>query len=127
MFVNNLSLIWQFILIVKIRSLKQHRTTALHYENFENTSGERHYTYYFLMYTIQKTLHIKVKQQNRHSQQSLSEFFRTFSPSYIFRLSCTRMGQWAIGHVTIEGGIVQTIPENTPLYQALNQGFKEGW
>ncbi|XP_026227195.1 E3 ubiquitin-protein ligase CBL-C isoform X3 [Anabas testudineus] len=46
--------------------------------------------------------------------------------SYIFRLSCTRMGQWAIGHVTIEGGIVQTIPENTPLYQALIQGFREG-
>ncbi|XP_008302155.1 E3 ubiquitin-protein ligase CBL-C isoform X2 [Stegastes partitus] len=46
--------------------------------------------------------------------------------SYIFRLSCTRMGQWAIGHVTMEGGIVQTIPQNTPLYQALVQGFKEG-
>lgn len=37
------------------------------------------------------------------------------------------MGQWAIGHVTIEGGIVQTIPQNTPLYQALIQGFMEGW
>ncbi|XP_070691280.1 E3 ubiquitin-protein ligase CBL-C isoform X2 [Pempheris klunzingeri] len=46
--------------------------------------------------------------------------------SYIFRLSCTRMGQWAIGHVTTEGSIVQTIPQNTPLYQALMQGFKEG-
>ncbi|XP_068426251.1 E3 ubiquitin-protein ligase CBL-C isoform X3 [Clinocottus analis] len=46
--------------------------------------------------------------------------------SYIFRLSCTRMGQWAIGHVTSEGGIVQTIPQNKPLYQALIQGFKEG-
>ncbi|XP_042345586.1 E3 ubiquitin-protein ligase CBL-C isoform X2 [Plectropomus leopardus] len=46
--------------------------------------------------------------------------------SYIFRLSCTRMGQWAIGHVTNEGSIVQTIPQNTPLYQALIQGFKEG-
>ncbi|XP_053182506.1 E3 ubiquitin-protein ligase CBL-C [Scomber japonicus] len=46
--------------------------------------------------------------------------------SYIFRLSCTRMGQWAIGHVTIEGGIVQTIPQNIPLYQALIEGFKEG-
>lgn len=46
--------------------------------------------------------------------------------SYIFRLSCTRMGQWAIGHVTKEGSIVQTIPQNTPLYQALIQGFKEG-
>ncbi|KAI4871210.1 hypothetical protein NFI96_003476 [Prochilodus magdalenae] len=45
---------------------------------------------------------------------------------YIFRLSCTRMGQWAIGHVTIDGTIIQTIPENTPLYQALIQGFREG-
>ncbi|KAM6968097.1 E3 ubiquitin-protein ligase CBL-C [Aplochiton taeniatus] len=46
--------------------------------------------------------------------------------SYIFRLSCTRMGQWAIGHVTNSGSIVQTIPQNTPLYQALAQGFREG-
>ncbi|XP_031708996.1 E3 ubiquitin-protein ligase CBL-C isoform X2 [Anarrhichthys ocellatus] len=46
--------------------------------------------------------------------------------SYIFRLSCTRMGQWAIGHVTSGGSIVQTIPQNAPLYQALIQGFKEG-
>ncbi|CAJ1062647.1 E3 ubiquitin-protein ligase CBL-C isoform X1 [Xyrichtys novacula] len=46
--------------------------------------------------------------------------------SYIFRLSCTRMGQWAIGHVTNEGNIVQTIPQNTPLYLALIEGFKEG-
>ncbi|XP_071239504.1 E3 ubiquitin-protein ligase CBL-C isoform X3 [Salvelinus alpinus] len=46
--------------------------------------------------------------------------------SYIFRLSCTQMGQWAIGHVTGDGGIVQTIPQNTPLYQALIQGFREG-
>ncbi|XP_062311425.1 E3 ubiquitin-protein ligase CBL-C isoform X2 [Osmerus eperlanus] len=46
--------------------------------------------------------------------------------SYIFRLSCTRMGQWAIGHVTNNRGIIQTIPENTPLYQALIQGFREG-
>ncbi|XP_053289481.1 E3 ubiquitin-protein ligase CBL-C isoform X1 [Pleuronectes platessa] len=45
--------------------------------------------------------------------------------SYIFRLSCTRMGQWAIGHVTTEGSIVQTIPENTPLYLALIEGFNE--
>ncbi|KAG9276481.1 E3 ubiquitin-protein ligase CBL-like isoform X1 [Astyanax mexicanus] len=46
--------------------------------------------------------------------------------SYIFRLSCTRMGQWAVGHVTFDGSIVQTIPENTPLFQALIQGFREG-
>ncbi|XP_072316313.1 E3 ubiquitin-protein ligase CBL-C [Eucyclogobius newberryi] len=46
--------------------------------------------------------------------------------SYIFRLSCTRMGQWAIGHVTSEGDIIQTIPQNTPLYMALIQGLNEG-
>lgn len=46
--------------------------------------------------------------------------------SYIFRLSCTRMGQWAVGHVTIEGDIVQTIHQNTPLFLALIQGYKEG-
>ncbi|XP_029360169.1 E3 ubiquitin-protein ligase CBL-C [Echeneis naucrates] len=46
--------------------------------------------------------------------------------SYIFRLSCTRMGQWAIGHVTVEGDIIQTIPQDTPLYQALIEGFREG-
>lgn len=37
------------------------------------------------------------------------------------------MGQWAIGHVTSDGNIIQTIPQNTPLYQALIQGFNEGW
>ncbi|KAK2854785.1 hypothetical protein Q7C36_006654 [Tachysurus vachellii] len=46
--------------------------------------------------------------------------------SYIFRQSCTRMGQWAIGYVTPVCSIVQTIPENIPLYQALIQGFRQG-
>ncbi|XP_055019433.1 E3 ubiquitin-protein ligase CBL-C isoform X2 [Boleophthalmus pectinirostris] len=46
--------------------------------------------------------------------------------SYIFRLSCTRLGQWAIGHVTTDGAVIQTIPQNTPLYLALIQGYKEG-
>ncbi|KAJ8005260.1 hypothetical protein DPEC_G00144790 [Dallia pectoralis] len=46
--------------------------------------------------------------------------------SYIFRLSCTKMGQWAIGHVTGDSSIVQTIPQNTPLFETLIQGFKEG-
>lgn len=50
-----------------------------------------------------------------------------FSLSFIFRLSCTRMGQWAIGHVTAEATIVQTIPQDTPLHLALIEGFKEGW
>ena len=47
-------------------------------------------------------------------------------PSYIFRLSCTRLGQWAIGYVTADGNILQTIPHNKPLFQALIDGFREG-
>ncbi|XP_078389651.1 E3 ubiquitin-protein ligase CBL-C-like isoform X2 [Cetorhinus maximus] len=47
--------------------------------------------------------------------------------SYIFRLSCTRMGQWAIGYVTDDGGILQTIPQNKPLFQALIEGQREGF
>lgn len=31
--------------------------------------------------------------------------------SYVFRLSCTRLGQWAIGFVTPDHKIVQTIPQ----------------
>lgn len=42
--------------------------------------------------------------------------------SYVFRLSCTRLGQWAIGFVTAEGNIVQTIPQSKSLYQALIDG-----
>ncbi|XP_048880247.1 E3 ubiquitin-protein ligase CBL-C isoform X1 [Brienomyrus brachyistius] len=47
--------------------------------------------------------------------------------SYIFRLSCTHMGQWAIGHVTKDGTIVQTIPQDIPLSQALVKGYQEGY
>uniref|UniRef100_A0A672ZP43 E3 ubiquitin-protein ligase CBL n=1 Tax=Sphaeramia orbicularis TaxID=375764 RepID=A0A672ZP43_9TELE len=47
--------------------------------------------------------------------------------SYIFRLSCTRLGQWAIGYVTADGNILQTIPHNKPLFQALIDGFREGF
>lgn len=49
-----------------------------------------------------------------------------FVCSYIFRLSCTRLGQWAIGYVTADGNILQTIPHNKPLFQALIDGFREG-
>ncbi|KAI2659765.1 E3 ubiquitin-protein ligase CBL-B [Labeo rohita] len=48
-------------------------------------------------------------------------------PSYIFRLSCTRLGQWAIGYVTSDGNILQTIPHNKPLFQALIDGCREGF
>uniref|UniRef100_A0AAX7UC74 E3 ubiquitin-protein ligase CBL n=1 Tax=Astatotilapia calliptera TaxID=8154 RepID=A0AAX7UC74_ASTCA len=47
--------------------------------------------------------------------------------SYIFRLSCTRLGQWVIGYVTDDGNILQTIPHNKPLFQALIDGYREGF
>nr|ACO15072.1 E3 ubiquitin-protein ligase CBL-B [Caligus clemensi] len=47
--------------------------------------------------------------------------------SYVFRLSCTRLGQWAIGYVTSEGNILQTIPQNKSLCQALLDGSREGF
>ncbi|KAI1278465.1 E3 ubiquitin-protein ligase CBL [Halotydeus destructor] len=47
--------------------------------------------------------------------------------SYVFRLSCTRLGQWAIGYVTPDGNILQTIPQNKSLCQALLDGYREGF
>ncbi|XP_055915518.1 E3 ubiquitin-protein ligase CBL-B-B isoform X1 [Eupeodes corollae] len=47
--------------------------------------------------------------------------------SYVFRLSCTRLGQWAIGYVTSDGEILQTIPQNKSLCQALLDGHREGF
>nr|XP_053643453.1 uncharacterized protein LOC128696301 isoform X1 [Cherax quadricarinatus] len=47
--------------------------------------------------------------------------------SYVFRLSCTRLGQWAIGYVTSDGSILQTIPQNKSLCQALLDGQREGF
>ncbi|XP_022242009.1 E3 ubiquitin-protein ligase CBL-like isoform X2 [Limulus polyphemus] len=47
--------------------------------------------------------------------------------SYVFRLSCTRLGQWAIGYVTADGTILQTIPQNKSLCQALLDGYREGF
>ena len=46
--------------------------------------------------------------------------------SYVFRLSCTRLGQWAIGYVTMDAKILQTIPQNKSLCQALLDGQREG-
>eukprot|EP00051_Salpingoeca_urceolata_P001570 m.42043 g.42043 ORF g.42043 m.42043 type:complete len:496 (-) comp11509_c1_seq1:163-1650(-) len=46
--------------------------------------------------------------------------------SYVFRLSCTRLGQWAIGFVTPQHKIVQTIPQSKSLYQALVDGAADG-
>lgn len=39
-------------------------------------------------------------------------------------MSCTRLGQWAIGYVTAEGEILQTIPQNKSLCQALLDGHR---
>ncbi|XP_021345020.1 E3 ubiquitin-protein ligase CBL-B-B-like [Mizuhopecten yessoensis] len=47
--------------------------------------------------------------------------------SYVFRSSCTKLGQWAIGYVTAEGQILQTIPQNKSLCQALLDGQREGF
>ncbi|XP_050415752.1 E3 ubiquitin-protein ligase CBL-B isoform X1 [Patella vulgata] len=47
--------------------------------------------------------------------------------SYVFRLSCTRLGQWAIGYVTSDAQILQTIPQNKSLCQALLDGQREGF
>ncbi|RXG72200.1 E3 ubiquitin-protein ligase CBL [Armadillidium vulgare] len=47
--------------------------------------------------------------------------------SYVFRLSCTRLGQWAIGYVTTDGNILQTIPQNKSLCHALLDGHREGF
>lgn len=41
--------------------------------------------------------------------------------SYVFRLSCTRLGQWAIGYVTADRMILQTIVQNISLSQALTE------
>ncbi|KAM3601946.1 uncharacterized protein V6R79_021810 [Siganus canaliculatus] len=61
------------------------------------------------------------------TSQCLSSTSSPGSSSYIFRLSCTRLGQWAIGYVTADGNILQTIPHNKPLFQALIDGYREGF
>ncbi|XP_065560225.1 E3 ubiquitin-protein ligase CBL-B-like isoform X3 [Artemia franciscana] len=55
------------------------------------------------------------------------EKYKNKPGSYVFRLSCTRLGQWAIGYVTADGSILQTIPQNKSLCQALLDGYKEGF
>eukprot|EP00116_Pleurobrachia_bachei_P011989 sb/3472251/ len=46
---------------------------------------------------------------------------------YLFRLSCTRLGQWAIGYVTEDHQILQTIPNNKSLCEALIRGAQDGY
>ncbi|XP_066584731.1 E3 ubiquitin-protein ligase CBL-B [Prorops nasuta] len=57
----------------------------------------------------------------------LQKYCITKPGSYVFRLSCTRLGQWAIGYVTSDGDILQTIPHNKSLCQALLDGHREGF
>ncbi|CAB4060356.1 CBL [Lepeophtheirus salmonis] len=45
-------------------------------------------------------------------------------PGYVAFLT---LGQWAIGYVTAEGNILQTIPQNKSLCQALLDGSREGF
>lgn len=47
--------------------------------------------------------------------------------SYVFRQSCTRLGQWAIGYVTSDKRILQTIPQSRSLLQALVDGHRDGY
>ncbi|CAF1483791.1 unnamed protein product [Adineta ricciae] len=46
--------------------------------------------------------------------------------SYVFRLSCTHLGQWAIGYVTMNKEIRQTIPSTKSLVQSLIDGEQTG-
>ncbi|KAA0198461.1 E3 ubiquitin protein ligase CBL [Fasciolopsis buskii] len=45
--------------------------------------------------------------------------------TYVFRLSCTKLGQWAIGYITEDLKILQTIIQNKSLAQALLDGERE--
>ncbi|VDN97774.1 unnamed protein product [Rodentolepis nana] len=47
--------------------------------------------------------------------------------SYVYRLSCTKLGQWAIGYITEDLGILQTIIQNKSLAQALLDGERDGF
>ncbi|CAB1348534.1 unnamed protein product [Coregonus sp. 'balchen'] len=69
----------------------------------------------------------KVFRQALHEFHPISSGLEAMALNYIFRLSCTRLGQWAIGYVTADGNILQTIPHNKPLFQALIDGFREGF
>uniref|UniRef100_A0A0N5AUH3 E3 ubiquitin-protein ligase CBL n=1 Tax=Syphacia muris TaxID=451379 RepID=A0A0N5AUH3_9BILA len=59
-------------------------------------------------------------------KQKLQKFINK-PGSYVFRLSCTRLGQWAVGYVAPDGKIYQTIPQNKSLIRALVDGSREGF
>uniref|UniRef100_H0UVE9 E3 ubiquitin-protein ligase CBL n=1 Tax=Cavia porcellus TaxID=10141 RepID=H0UVE9_CAVPO len=58
--------------------------------------------------------------------QARLQAYRDKPGSYIFRPSCTRLGQWAIGYVNSDGSILQTIPPSGPLSLVLLEGQKDG-
>ncbi|KAH7732177.1 E3 ubiquitin-protein ligase CBL-B [Aphelenchoides avenae] len=57
-------------------------------------------------------------------KQRLQQFINK-PGTYVFRLSCTRLGQWAIGYVAPDGKIYQTIPQNRSLIQSLVDGGRD--
>uniref|UniRef100_A0A915D0H4 E3 ubiquitin-protein ligase CBL n=1 Tax=Ditylenchus dipsaci TaxID=166011 RepID=A0A915D0H4_9BILA len=59
-------------------------------------------------------------------KQKLQQFINK-PGSYVFRLSCTKLGQWAIGYVAPDRKIYQTIPQSKSLIQSLVDGSREGF
>lgn len=44
--------------------------------------------------------------------------------SYLFRMSATNMGNWAIGYIASDGKAYQTIPKNKSMIEALVEGVR---
>lgn len=44
--------------------------------------------------------------------------------SYMFRMSATNMGNWAIGYIASDGKAYQTIPKNKSMIEALVEGVR---
>ena len=78
------------------------------------------------MQNKKKNVCINISEIESSTNKIFIVIFIIYIYSYVFRLSCTRLGQWAIGYVTAEGQILQTIPQNKSLCQALLDGQREG-
>jgi uncharacterized MAPEG superfamily protein len=78
------------------------------------------------MQNLKKNVCINISEIESSTNKIFIVIFIIYIYSYVFRLSCTRLGQWAIGYVTAEGQILQTIPQNKSLCQALLDGQREG-
>jgi E3 ubiquitin-protein ligase CBL len=44
--------------------------------------------------------------------------------SYLFRMSATNMGNWAVGYISSDGKAYQTIPKNKSMIEALVEGVR---